>query len=139
MPASIAPRSGCGARGLSWRPIRLKRRAPRRASPCSNASCRDRPARPSSRHRRARGRVTPPASLDALPADTTVVSLMLANNETGVVQPVADLAARARARGLRVHCDGVQGTGKIAVDVTALGVDYFVFSGHKLGGPKGAG
>src|SRR5205814_7627938 len=79
------------------------------------------------------------ASVSELPAGTTVVSLMLANNETGVVQPVAELAARARARGIRVHCDAVQAAGKIPVNVSALGVDYLVVSAHKFGGPKGAG
>ena len=86
----------------------------------------------------ADGRVDPGA-IAALPPDTTLVSLMLANNETGVIQPVAELAARARARGLRVHCDAVQAAGKIPVDVGVLGVDYLVISAHKLGGPKGIG
>ncbi len=80
-----------------------------------------------------------PAGVDALPAGTTLVSLMLANNETGAVQPVAEVARRAHARGMRVHCDAVQAAGKIPVDVTELGADYLVISAHKLGGPKGVG
>ena len=80
-----------------------------------------------------------PAAIDSLPADTTLVSVMLANNETGVIQPVAAIAERARSRGMRVHCDAVQAAGKIPVALGALGADYLVISAHKLGGPKGIG
>jgi cysteine desulfurase len=75
----------------------------------------------------------------ALEPGTVLVSLMLANNETGVLQPVAEVAGLAHAAGALIHCDAVQAAGKVPVGFPALGVDYLVISGHKLGGPKGAG
>jgi cysteine desulfurase len=83
--------------------------------------------------------VVDPGAIDRLPAEVTVVAVMLANNETGVLQPVAEIARRAHARGMRVLCDAVQAAGKVAIDAAALDADYLVVSGHKLGGPKGCG
>ena len=70
---------------------------------------------------------------------TPVLALMLANNETGVIQPVAEAAALMRAAGGLVHCDAVQALGKIKVNVSLLGVDYLALSAHKCGGPAGIG
>jgi cysteine desulfurase len=70
---------------------------------------------------------------------TGLVSAMLANNETGALQPVAELAALAKAHGALCHTDAVQAFGKLAVDFTALGVSAMTISSHKIGGPVGVG
>jgi cysteine desulfurase len=71
--------------------------------------------------------------------DTLLVSVMAANNETGVVQPIAEVSALARAAGALVHCDAAQMVGKLPVDVLDLDVDYLSISSHKMYGPVGIG
>lgn len=70
---------------------------------------------------------------------TALLSLQLANSETGVLQPVAEAAAMAKAVGALVHCDAVQALAKMPVDLAGLGVDMASVSAHKIGGPKGIG
>jgi cysteine desulfurase len=68
-----------------------------------------------------------------------VVSVMLANNETGVLQPIAEISAITRRYGAALHCDAVQAVGRMPVDIGALGVDLMTVSAHKIGGPPGIG
>jgi len=81
--------------------------------------------------------------LDALKAaiteKTILISIMMANNEIGVIQPVAEIGKIAKERGVIFHCDATQGVGKIPVDVQAMGIDVMAFSAHKMYGPKGIG
>ena len=85
------------------------------------------------------GMVAADRVIAALRSDTRLVAIMLANNETGVIQPVADIARACRERGIHVHCDAVQAAGKIDIDVESLGVDTLSLSAHKLHAPKGIG
>lgn len=85
------------------------------------------------------GLVDPAAVRAAITPKTIMISIMMANNEIGVIQPIAEIGKIAKEKGVVFHCDGTQGVGKIPVDVQAMGIDLMSFSAHKIYGPKGIG
>ena len=85
------------------------------------------------------GMVQPQTLRQALREDTLLVSIMHANNEVGVINPIRELAQLAHEAGALFHTDAVQSVGKIAVNVAELGVDMLTYSSHKINGPKGVG
>lgn len=87
----------------------------------------------------ASGRVDPDAIADAIRKETIVISVMHANNETGIIQPIEEIRSLAEQHGIAMHTDAVQSVGKIPVKVNDLGVDLLSVSAHKIHGPKGIG
>ncbi len=85
------------------------------------------------------GLVNPDDVRKAITERTVLISIMLVNNEIGVIQPVEEIGRIARERGILFHCDATQGVGKIPVDVHSMGIDLLSYTAHKLYGPKGVG
>jgi cysteine desulfurase len=85
------------------------------------------------------GRVDLPRLIEAITDQTTLITIMFANNEIGVIHPIAEIGTIAKERGILFHCDAVQALGKVPVDVQALGIDLLSISAHKMYGPKGIG
>lgn len=85
------------------------------------------------------GRVDPDAVRTAIKPHTSLISIMMANNETGTLEPIEEISRVAKERGVPLHTDAAQAVGKIPVDVNKLGVDFLSVAGHKLYAPKGVG
>jgi cysteine desulfurase len=83
--------------------------------------------------------VNPDDVRNAITDKTILISVMLANNEIGTINPVQEIGKIAKAKGILFHCDATQGVGKIPVDVQAMGIDLMSFTSHKIYGPKGVG
>ena len=85
------------------------------------------------------GVISPDKVLDAIRPDTVLISVMLANNEVGTIEPIAEIGKLAHERGIIVHTDAVQAYGHIPIDAAAMNIDMLSASGHKFNGPKGVG
>ncbi len=85
------------------------------------------------------GLITVQQLADAIRPDTILVSVMLVNNEIGVIQPIAEIGELCRSKGIIFHCDAAQATGKVAIDLENTKVDLMTFTAHKTYGPKGVG